>query len=640
MSYAIARAFVEEVWHQQRKETSNTFLSVKDWDTGEWEDHLYDGEIPTVEDLYFAPNTYSGDRRQKNLCLPGRWLYADLDEVDPESLSTALRPTLAWETSPGRWQAMWLLRRSLKPATLGALNQRLTYFTGADKGGWSLTKVLRVPGSYSNKREDRYKVELAWDDGPTYEASDILHLVRDVETPATVSKSLPDLKLPTADAARLYKRHRTKLGVEARRLLKAKRADADRSEVLWKLERMLLEAGIPPAQVYVMVQATVWNKFKGQRRERDQLWNEIQRAVQSAGPTSQITSPSPSSDSSSKQKNVRRMVGFDDFINKPTKKPMWMVEGIWSESAHGILAGEPKTYKSVLSTDLAISVASGTKFLDHFPVPQQGPVFMIQKENDEAEVQDRVMRIAWSKALVGQAKLTRSSLSIDANADLPIRFLNNADFDLTDLADIRWLRRQIRKFRPVLVILDPLYLLAPGVDENSAHEMTPILEKLLRIKQTYDCGTLLVHHYKKQDAKSPIKGAARISGTGVFHRWFESALLLERPERDDARIRMTPEHRGHKPGGGVWAEFDLGTEADLHYSVSISRKHADLDPQSRELVGMIEGASSDGVLTIQDMADRLGLSPNGVRRRLERNGIDTTKVKVNGRTMTAPKLPD
>lgn len=635
---------MEAAWRRQPKGDIHTFLAVKDWTTGEWEDHEYEGEIPTVEDLYFAPNTYSGPHRRKPLALPGRWLYADLDEVDPESITEALRPTLAWETSPGKWQAMWLLRRPLKPATLGPLNQRLTYFTGADKGGWSLTKVLRVPGSYSNKYEgSRFRVELAWDDGPVYEASDILNLVRNVETPGSRVTNLPDLVLPKADAARLYRRHRPKLGIEARKLLRAEVADSDRSQVLWKLERMLLEAGIPPNQVFVMVKASVWNKYKGQRREDTQLWTEIQSAIDRSaiGKPSKATSPTPSPSSSEKQKRVgRRMVGFDDFINRPTRKPMWMVEGIWSESAHGILAGEPKTYKSVLSTDLAISVASGTRFLDHFPVPQQGPVFMIQKENDEAEVQDRVMRIAWSKALVGQATIGRRSLNITPNADLPINFLNNADFDLTDDGDMRWLRRQIRKLNPVLVILDPLYLLAPGVDENSAHEMTPILEKLLKIKQAYSCGTLLVHHYKKQDSKNPIKGAARISGTGVFHRWFESALLLERPEREDALIRMTPEHRGHKPGGAIWAEFDLGTEADLHYSCKVTRRKDDMDASSRELLGMLEGASTEGVLTINAMADRLGMTPNGVRRRLEKNGIETDKMKVNGRTTSVVRLPE
>lgn len=603
-------------------------------------------EIPTIEDLYFAPNTYSDEHRRKDLARPGRWLYADLDEVDPESIVEELRPTLAWETSPSRYQALWFLKRSLKPATLASLNQRLTYFTGADKGGWSLTKVLRVPGTYNNKRPgQRNRVKLLWDDGPEYEPSDILHLVKDVNTPASQLKDLPDLVLPKADADRLYKRHRAKLNLQTRRMLRAERPDGDRSEVLWKLERELLEAGIAANQVFVMVKASVWNKYKGQQREDRQLWMEIQRALSKTSTTSASSNPSKTgtnskTTSTQKKRSGRRLVGFDDFISKPTKKPMWMVEGIWSESAHGVLAGEPKTYKSVISTDLAISVASGTPFLDHFPVPQIGPVFMIQKENDDAEVQDRVHRIAHSKALIGGASLRGRTLSLTPNADLPIRFMNNADFDLTDDGDIAWLRRQVRKFNPVLVILDPLYLLAPGVDENSAYEMTPILEKLLRIKQRYACGTLLIHHYKKQDSKNPITGAARISGTGVFHRWFESALLLERTDREEPLVKMVPEHRGHKPGGAIWAEFDLGEEHDLHYSVKVSRKKDEFDPQVQELRDMVSTMSPDGILTIGKLAAQLGLTSNGVKRRLEKQGIEVQQAKVNGRRQSIVRLPE
>src|SRR4051794_16311060 len=56
-------------------------------------------------DLYFCPNVFSVAKRQKQLCLPSRLLYQDLDESDPRELPLA--PELWWETSPGRFQAIW-----------------------------------------------------------------------------------------------------------------------------------------------------------------------------------------------------------------------------------------------------------------------------------------------------------------------------------------------------------------------------------------------------------------------------------------------------------------------------------------------------------------------------------------------------
>jgi hypothetical protein len=41
----------------------------------------------------------------------------------------------------------------------------------------------------------------------------------------------------------------------------------------------------------------------------------------------------------------------------------WLVDGLWSEEAVGIIGGEPKCCKSFLALDLATAVASGTPCL-------------------------------------------------------------------------------------------------------------------------------------------------------------------------------------------------------------------------------------------------------------------------------------
>jgi hypothetical protein len=46
----------------------------------------------------------------------------------------------------------------------------------------------------------------------------------------------------------------------------------------------------------------------------------------------------------------------------------WLVQGLWSDQAVGILGGEPKCCKSFLALDLAVSVASGTPCLRRFAV--------------------------------------------------------------------------------------------------------------------------------------------------------------------------------------------------------------------------------------------------------------------------------
>ena len=52
----------------------------------------------------------------------------------------------------------------------------------------------------------------------------------------------------------------------------------------------------------------------------------------------------------------------------------WLVEGLWSEQAVGIIGGEPKCGKSFLALDLAVAVAAGTLCLRRFAVSHPGRV--------------------------------------------------------------------------------------------------------------------------------------------------------------------------------------------------------------------------------------------------------------------------
>ena len=59
------------------------------------------------DDLYFSPNMFAKAKRLAiNLLDQQRCLYADLDEVDLNSPELRrFRPTILWETSPGRYAA-------------------------------------------------------------------------------------------------------------------------------------------------------------------------------------------------------------------------------------------------------------------------------------------------------------------------------------------------------------------------------------------------------------------------------------------------------------------------------------------------------------------------------------------------------
>jgi AAA domain len=59
----------------------------------------------------------------------------------------------------------------------------------------------------------------------------------------------------------------------------------------------------------------------------------------------------------------------------------WLIEGLWSAQAVGIIGGEPKCGKSFLALDLAVAVASGAPCLRHFPTCQCGRVLLFAAED-------------------------------------------------------------------------------------------------------------------------------------------------------------------------------------------------------------------------------------------------------------------
>ncbi len=95
--------------------------------------------------VYHCAHLLSECRRSKKSAVSISSLWSDNDEAEiPREIS---RPTLIVESSPRKYQCYWRLDSRMPPEKAEALNRRLTHVVGADKGGWSLTKLLRVPGT-------------------------------------------------------------------------------------------------------------------------------------------------------------------------------------------------------------------------------------------------------------------------------------------------------------------------------------------------------------------------------------------------------------------------------------------------------------------------------------------------------------
>lgn len=201
----------------------------------------------------------------------------------------------------------------------------------------------------------------------------------------------------------------------------------------------------------------------------------------------------------------------------------WLVTGLWSEQAVGIVGGEPKCCKSFLALDLAVSVASGTPCLRHFAVPHPGRVLLYAAEDALHVVRRR---------LEGICAAAGCQLR---NLDVQVITVPTLRLDLP--ADAEALERTVQQLKPRLLILDPFVRLH-RIDENASGEVAPLLAYLRELQRRHALSVLVVHHAKKSSGR--IRAGQALRGSSEFHAWGDSNLYLRRSLNT---LTLTIEHR-------------------------------------------------------------------------------------------------
>jgi len=199
----------------------------------------------------------------------------------------------------------------------------------------------------------------------------------------------------------------------------------------------------------------------------------------------------------------------------------WLIAGLWSEQAVGIVGGEPKCCKSFLALDIA--VAAGIPCLRRFAVPRSGRVLLYAAEDALHIVRRRFDGICEA------AGVTLADLDIQVITAPTLRL--DLDADRNNLADT------VARLQPRLLILDPFVRLH-RIDENASGEVAPLLAFLRELQRRYGVAVLVVHHARKGAGNARAGQALR--GSSEFHAWGDSNLYLR---RDGDDLTLTVEHR-------------------------------------------------------------------------------------------------
>jgi len=232
------------------------------------------------------------------------------------------------------------------------------------------------------------------------------------------------------------------------------------------------------------------------------------------------------------------------------EKDRWLVEELWPQASVGILGGGAKLGKSVLTAELAVSVASGEPFLGIYDVSSPGPVLICSMEGAPWLAPDRLRKVARHR---GVAEGT--ALQIDV--------LDRARLRLDDPSDIRCLVGAIRRRSPRLLILDPLVRLH-SCDENAAvGGISSVLDELTAIQRTHRVSILLVHHVRKNVRRGDRPGLS-LRGTSDLAAWGDVNWFLR--ESGKAGITLTVEHRTAAAPDPLRLQL-IGDDQTLHFDV-------------------------------------------------------------------------
>jgi hypothetical protein len=177
-----------------------------------------------------------------------------------------------------RYQGLWLWDRLEKPDRAESFSRALAYHGGGDRNGWSITKMLRIPGSINHKPQYRKPtvtiVDCNW--SPQSDRPIILHKApANSGTPALTLR--PDKHTPAV----IWKRYRAKLHPRTNALILNKKAysfERDRSKCIFEIIAGLHRAGATPDEIGAVLWSNPYFLSK-HGHNFDRLCTEINRII-------------------------------------------------------------------------------------------------------------------------------------------------------------------------------------------------------------------------------------------------------------------------------------------------------------------------------------------------------------------------
>jgi hypothetical protein len=269
---------------------------------------------------YFCPNLYGqpGDKHKEYISTCTN-IWADLDTCNPRYL--LVEPSILIESSPGKYQALWLLEDPVDPQIAQEIALRIAYAhapQGADKSGWDLSQLLRIPYTPNLKYGDLAKapiVTIIHSERLLYRPKDF-DVYPQVQAFTQYTDPNRSFEIPQGlDPERIIEQYGLMAETSFRHYYEEPAGDW--SNALWAMVQTCREYMLTREQAFVVLWSAKCNKYARDGRPPADMYHEIDKAgIKSAEQKMLVPTPTSTIPTLLSEEEVEQVLGRKTFVER------------------------------------------------------------------------------------------------------------------------------------------------------------------------------------------------------------------------------------------------------------------------------------------------------------------------------------
>ena len=309
---------------------------------------------------------------------------------------------------------------------------------------------------------------------------------------------------------------------ETRQLILEGKPKGERSEAIMTVLNALAFAGLEDGQIYsIFENYPIGEKY---REKGSAKTNWLQSQIEKARWfLSKSESQHVADNKDSPKLEVMTLSEMREYVAASPRA--WVIGdgescNVLPEGGGLLIAGESKTGKSMLRTELAIHLVMGDDAWG-LTIPKPRRVLILQFENTP-----EIELVRTEKMLQG--------LGLDTFPD-ELLFSTPVRIDLGNHSNWESVLRLVERTKADVVIYDPLSSVH-SVDENSNDQMRGILDKITNINRKTGSSAIVIHHFGKPSKDGHKDTKYRTRGASAITDWCDTEINLSSKKRDNKTL--------------------------------------------------------------------------------------------------------